>query len=575
MNSPQHNPFWSPQNIFSWFAVLLPPTLYFYFVYSYSLNLPFADDFTILSQAINIFQSTSYSEKFSILFSQDGEHRLVFSRLAYTLSYILFGEIDFKFLVILGNTSLLALLYLFFKIPKGPHVSLLYFVPVSILLFQFQFWKNMIWAQSALHHQYILFFTGLTFYFLSKNSNRGFYCGFFFAVVSVFTQGSGLGTIFLGWIILLIGKRFRQSVIWAVGALLIGLFYFNDFHTITNVYAGTQSLEGFKNLLIYFFAFLGSALSFDNMYVAVGLGVILSSYLCFLTWEKYFTKNPTVYAFMVYIFFIAALVAIARSDLGVENVFSPRYKIDSVILTIMVYMSLAERFSLASDNCRNFVICGILIAAISYFVSFKPGKFSLETRSKSLVWLANQWVNTNHGFYFSPGEPGAHDRIANSKLLRAIEGRFYKLPHKILNIPGKGYSSSIPLPETCGSENHKAFRAKFSVIPIGPEPSPFLIRLEGMIHSPVSNGPENNPFIHLILKSRQGDFIFETHPQQYLEGWVFFENHSSNAGFIALIPFKKIDDGLYRIGFCYGGTIRFDDKFFSKNGERFIMANQS
>ena len=214
-----------------------------------------------------------------------------------------------------------------------------------------------------------------------------------------------------------------------------GALYTEDFHTITNVYAGTQSLEGFKNLLIYFFAFLGSALSFDNMYVAVGLGVILSSYLCFLTWEKYFTKNPTVYAFMVYIFFIAALVAIARSDLGVENVFSPRYKIDSVILTIMVYMSLAERFSLASDNCRNFVICGILIAAISYFVSFKPGKFSLETRSKSLVWLANQWGNTNHGFYFSPGEPGAHDRIANSKLLRAIEGRFYKLPHKILNIP--------------------------------------------------------------------------------------------------------------------------------------------
>ena len=71
-----------------------------------------------------------------------------------------------------------------------------------------------------------------------------------------------------------------------------------------NIYAGTQSLEGFKNLLIYFFAFLGSALSFDNMYVAVGLGVILSSYLCFLTWEKYFTKNPTVYAFMVYIFLL-------------------------------------------------------------------------------------------------------------------------------------------------------------------------------------------------------------------------------------------------------------------------------
>jgi hypothetical protein len=150
-----------------------------------------------LSQAISIFQSANLSENLSILFSQDGEHRLAFSRLAYTLSYILLGEVNFKFLVIFGNTSLLALLYLFLKTLKVPHTNLLYFVPVSILLFQLQFWKNMIWAQSALHHQYILFFTGLTFYFLSKNSNRGFYCGFFFAIVSVFTQGSGLGTIFL------------------------------------------------------------------------------------------------------------------------------------------------------------------------------------------------------------------------------------------------------------------------------------------------------------------------------------------------------------------------------------------
>ena len=570
-----HKSSWSSQIFFSWLVILLPPAIYFYLIYSYSLNLPFADDFTILSQAISIFQSANLSENLSILFSQDGEHRLAFSRLAYTLSYILLGEVNFKFLVIFGNTSLLALLYLFLKTLKVPHTNLLYFVPVSILLFQLQFWKNMIWAQSALHHQYILFFTGLTFYFLSKNSNRGFYCGFFFAIVSVFTQGSGLGTIFLGWIILLIGKRYQQSVIWAVGTFLVGLFYFKNFHTITNVYAGTQSLAGFNNLLIYFFAFLGSALPFDNMYVAVGLGVLLSLYLCFLTGEKYFTKNSTVYMFMVYIFFIAALVAIARSDLGVENVFSPRYKIDSIILTILVYMSLAERFSPFTDKFRKFVMCGILLATVSYFISFKPGKFSLETRNKSLVWLTNQWINTNHGFYFSPGEPGAHDRIANSKLLRAIEGRFYKLPHKILNIPDKGYSTSVTLPKTCVAEKQKTFRAKFSVIPIGPETNPYLVRLEGMIHSPIPNELDNKSAIHLILKSRDRVYIFETHPQQYLEGSVFFENQSFNAGFIALIPFEKIENGLYRIGFCYGETIRFEEKFFLKKEGRFIMANQS
>lgn len=190
--------YWPANVILSWIGILLPPTTYFYFVYSSSLNLPFADDFTLMSQAINIIQSANFSEKLSILFSQDGEHRLVFTRLSHILSYALFGDINFKFLVIFGNTALVALFFLFLKTIKVPHATLLYFIPISILLFQLQSWKNMIWAQAALQHQYILVFTGLTFYFLGKYSNRSFYSAFFFAVVSVFTHGSGLATIFIG-----------------------------------------------------------------------------------------------------------------------------------------------------------------------------------------------------------------------------------------------------------------------------------------------------------------------------------------------------------------------------------------
>ena len=249
-----------------------------------------------MSQATNIMQSTNFSEKLSILFSQDGEHRLVFTRLSHILSYALFGDINFKFLVIFGNTALVALFFLFLKTIKVPHATLLSFIPISILLFQLQSWKNMIWAQAALQHQYILVFTGLTFYFLGKYSNRSFYSAFFFAVVSVFTHGSGLATIFIGWVALLISKRYRQSAVWAVGAFILGLFYFKNYlHPLHNVFAWTQSLAGLKNLLMYFFSYLGSSISLNEMPVAVGFGVVLSFYLCFLTKDKYFERNLTVY----------------------------------------------------------------------------------------------------------------------------------------------------------------------------------------------------------------------------------------------------------------------------------------
>ena len=552
-----------PHAIFSWFVVLLPPALYFYFVYSYSLNLPFADDFTNLSQAIRFFQSANFNEAFSSLFALGNGHRTAFTRFIYILSHALFGEIDFRILILIGNIPLVVLLYLFFNLLKVPRSNLLYFIPISTLLFQLQFWKNMTWAASSIQHQYILLFTGLTFYFLSKKSNPGFYTAFFFAIVSVFTLASGWVTIFLGWLILLIHKRYQQSSIWAVGALLLGFFYFKNFHSTTNIFAGIQSFDGFKNFLMFYSAFLGSALSPVNIYIAAGFGIILSFYLCYLTWDKYFERNITVFMFMVYIFLNAIIVAMARSDLGVENVFAPRYKVVSVTLIILVYMSLAERFSSSINKFRGFVAIGILISAFIYFLTFKPGKFNLETKNKSLRWLTNQWVNTNHGFFYTPGSPGANDKIPNSILLRALDNKFYTLPHEILKIPDHGYSSSVSLPKTCAPEKHKAFSAKFSVIPIGPESNPYLVRLEGMIHSPIANGKKNKPTIHLILKSRKNNYIFETHPQQYLKGSVFFDDNSANVGFIALLPFEKMESGLYRIGFCYGESIHFEDKVLS------------
>lgn len=575
MPSQLNKSHWSPLIVGSWIGVLLPPAFYLYLVYSYSLNLPFADDFTNMAHTISIIQSENFSDKLYNLFSQDGEHRVVFNRLAYILSSFIIWEIDFKFLIIFGNVALLALLYLFFKILKVPHHNLFYFIPISILLFQLQFWKNMTWSVPAIQHQYILIFTGLTFYSLSKNSNLGFCSGFFFAVVSVFTNGSGMATIFLGWIILLTSKKYRQSAIWAVGTLLLGFFYFKNFYTITNIFAGTQSLVGLNSLLMYFFSFLGSSLSLDNIFAAAGFGVVLSLYFCYLTWDKYFERNLTVFIFIAYIFLCAAMVAVARSDLGVANVFAPRYKISSVILVILVYISLAERFSPSVVKFRNFALFGILFASTSYFLTFNSGKANLETRNKSLLWMANQWVNTNHGFFFRSGPAGAEDSIPNSILLKAIENGFYKLPYEFLYLPDQGYSSSVVLPKTCRVGKPSTFTTKFNVIPIGPEPAPYLIRVEGMLHSPPPDSNNDNSAIHLILKSMEGSYIFETHPQNFLIGSVFFESSSFNVGFIALLPFEKINNGLYRIGFCHGGTIRFENKLLSKNGERFSMVNQS
>ena len=99
---------------------------------------------------------------------------------------------------------------------------------------------------------------------------------------------------------------------------------------------------------------------------------------------------------------------------------------------------------------------------------------------------------------------------------------------------------------------------------MGPETNPYLVRLECMIHSSIANKKENKSNIYLILKSRKSNYIFKTHPHHFLIGSAFFNENLINAGFIALVPFEKIEDGLYQIGFCYNGSIHFGDRFLSK-----------
>jgi len=557
---------WPPIFIFSWIGIIFPPAIYFYFVYSYSLNLPFADDFTNLDQVMNIIQASNFNEAFSILLSDGNqEHRKVFLRIIYILSYAMLGEIDFTVLILIGNFSLVILMYLFFHIVNVPRKNLFYFIPISILLFQLQSWTHMTWTAPAIQ-LYMFVFTGLTFYFCCKKSNLGFFSAIFFAMASVSTYAVGWFTMALGWLILIINKRYRHSIAWALVSLIFGFFYFKNFHSSANISSGIQTFDGFKNFLIFYFSFLGSALSPNKIYIAASFGIILNLYLCYLIRDRYFHKNITVFMFMVFVFLNAIGAAMFRADFGIENVFAPRYKVVSVILVILVYMSLAEKMSSSLNKFRGFIVMGILIASASYFLTFKPGKFNLETKNLSLKWLTNQWVNTNHGFFFTPGNPGVNDRTPNAILLRALDNEFYRLPYEFLNMPDHAYSPFISLPKNCVSEKYNKFSAKLGVIQIGPESNPYLVRLEGMIHSPIGNKKENKPNIYLILKSRESNYIFKTHPHEYLKGSVFFDENLTNAGFIALVPFEKIKDGLYRIGFCYNDSIHFGDKFLAKKG---------
>jgi hypothetical protein len=83
----------------------------------YSYNFPYFDDFEVILGFLNRFiTGRQFSEKLPLLFEQHGEHRLFFDRAVALAAYLVLGKIDFRSLVLIGNTALLGILVLCYKV---------------------------------------------------------------------------------------------------------------------------------------------------------------------------------------------------------------------------------------------------------------------------------------------------------------------------------------------------------------------------------------------------------------------------------------------------------------------------
>ncbi|KMP11337.1 hypothetical protein UZ36_04905 [Candidatus Nitromaritima sp. SCGC AAA799-C22] len=538
--------------------------------YSYTTNLPFSDDYASLHEIIQIIQSDTLQEKLSLLFAQHNEHRLVFSRIIFLLVYSVCGEIDFKILVLIGNSALLGLLFFAYKTLPEKREKITLVFPAALLLFQLkQNWIHMMWGLDSLSNLYVLCFSGLTFYFLGKGSIKYFWGAWFFALCSVLTQGSGVGTLITGWILLLIQKRFKLAWVWGMGILLVLVFYFHSFNFSSKSSFMISSLSDLAQIGNFFISFLGAMASFENRTAIFTLGILIVCYFIFLVRRKYYAINPAVFGFMVYVIIVAAMVALNRSGFGENAVFADRYKIVSLTMVLLIYISVVDLFYSRINRKWVFAAGMIVITGSMYLVSYIEGKQKLEFARDLLVWRTNQWLDKNFNLM------AHHEHEANTVMTKALTGGFYKLPHQFINIPDGKYSPPVNSADLCVRESEEPFDSEFNVITVGPESSPFLVRIEGMIYDRESVLPTESEPVHVILGSREGRYMFTAHSQEHVHTSIHFRPGRSNRGLLALIPINKLNNNIYRLGLCYRGEVVYSNQLIIKQDHQFKIAGKT
>jgi hypothetical protein len=334
-------------------VALIPVYQYSKLVLDHAVNVPFGDDFdTSLKFIIDYsFNANTLAEKLRLIYSQHNEHRIVLSRIACLTDYALFGHLNFRHIILFGNSSLLFVLWLLFR-ASFPQVSLprklCYFLPVPFLLFQTHYWELGIWATAAVQNLYVLAFALLSFHAINRSAERPvwFPIACAAAVAASFTNGNGLFTFLAGIPALQSTKRYRRLCIWVtVGAATTGL-YFWGFEKPGHYPAAFQTLVTTPTQFFdYLFTLTGSDFSARPDQAALAGKLMAVLFLGLLGWNAYKKQlegHLTVVMLLAFLYLTCVSLAVARMGLGVLQALTPRYGILPVMLLIGMYILAVE-----------------------------------------------------------------------------------------------------------------------------------------------------------------------------------------------------------------------------------------
>jgi hypothetical protein len=358
--------------------ILLPIIFFFYNIFISTDNIPFEDDYVLLDSIYKMQVSTSFSEWLKAFLKQVNQHRFAFERTVMWLIHQVFGNENVKAQIIIGNSFLLGILYFFIKIFHDFKLSWLYFIPVSLLLFNYTYFENATWGIAAIQNTPIIFFALLTSYLLSLQTSKTFYWACICSIITMFISGNGLGIWIVGLLLLAFQKRWQQLGIWFFVASGMILFYFKyDYDFIPS---NRENLwkHPFLNIL-FTWAFWGNVFyaniqhpfkiyRYPDIVMCIFTGIFLTAMMLGLIWkiwqlrfEKY---SPKLWFLLAGLCFLALtglmLVASRPAEIKIYNggeLLSRRYMIFGAVMLCLGYLGYLSYF----QNQKKWLKLGIII----------------------------------------------------------------------------------------------------------------------------------------------------------------------------------------------------------------------
>ncbi len=414
---------------------ILPVLAFLGLIIRYSTNVPLADDFYTILSFLDNYSHAAVFEKIALLFAQHNEHRLVFNRLLTVAADKLSGGIDFRLLLLLGGVLIIILVASLFLIFKEKKEKIKYFFPVLLIILQPQYAGAIFWATSALQNAGVLVFTALCLYFLEQKRSSDVFRALPFAVLAVFSAANGLFLLPVGALLYFMTGRKLEGTFWLAFSGLLLLLYFYSY-TLPAHAGAYYSLTGIFNSALFFLTLLGSAFlvnfrllldifgrGFANYFtgLAAFFGSAMLAWIIFLVKRKYYEKNPAVFYFIVILLITALATALTRGGAGILQAMTSRYRIISVLMLALLYISVLEQ---AAERKKAGLFRVILTAAaVFWIVSYGMNIGEISACKTNLEKGISSWMKNGQGLELLNEPVSESDAI----LKRALENGHYNL----------------------------------------------------------------------------------------------------------------------------------------------------
>ena len=419
----------------AWALIALPIIFYFYFLSEYSLNIPKWDDHALKAFILEFENANGFLAKFQTFFKQHNEHRIAFDRLITLIVFKIHGTIDYRWLMWVGNFTLIGTVFFFYKIFQKQKAALWFFVPVPFILFQLQLWENTFWGMAALQNFGIFFFIYGLIYLISSEKKTHFYVALLFAFFATYTSGNGITVFPICIVLLLLQRRFKETFIFGITSILLIFAYF--YHYQMPPSNPPMIGIGLGKIIVGFFSFLGSA--FDLMPNSSGrikltivsggilfmISAIIAIYLIFnskLLKKNRFLNQTELFVLGSLMFLIgtAVVVTFTRISFGDVGLLTSRYKIYAILLLITLYIFIISKIELI--NLKRLVFPLILLSVgfnvIANYINFKEVvNFRNQLISFAINWKLepeNQ-KNTNNIILYETPKLEIENQISNIK----------------------------------------------------------------------------------------------------------------------------------------------------------------